>query len=218
MAGGSSSTRLPSRLEGRRLAREAITALGPRIRAARLRRKWTQAMLGQKVGLTASRIGQIEAGRDTGPGIEVLFSLSVVFDIPLKVEFGRDAEAEPVDAGHLKMQELGLLLGRQTGFGRTFELSTKPANPSYSIDVGLRDDTRRLLIIEECWNTFGNVNASIRSTRRKIAETEAMAVAIGGERGPYKVAGVWIVRDTRANRALIARYPEVFASAFPGSS
>ena len=29
---------------------------------------------------------------------------------------------------------------------------------------------------------------------------------------------MWIVRSTRANRALIARYPEVFTARFPGSS
>jgi hypothetical protein len=29
---------------------------------------------------------------------------------------------------------------------------------------------------------------------------------------------VWVVRTTRRNRALVARYPELFATAFPGSS
>jgi hypothetical protein len=35
---------------------------------------------------------------------------------------------------------------------------------------------------------------------------------------PYRVASVWVVRATGANRALVHRYPEVFANAFPGSS
>jgi hypothetical protein len=30
--------------------------------------------------------------------------------------------------------------------------------------------------------------------------------------------GVWVVRATARNRALVARYPEVFAARFPGSS
>ena len=29
---------------------------------------------------------------------------------------------------------------------------------------------------------------------------------------------VWVVRATRRNRAVLARYPELFAAAFPGSS
>ena len=130
----------------------------------------------------------------------------------------RDPHQELEDGGHLEMQEFTLRLGRSTGFGRTFELATRPANPAFSVDVGLRDDARRLLVLEECWNTFGNIGASVRSTRRKIAEAEALAVVIGGERGPYRVAAVWVVRDTPRNRAVLARYPEVFESTFTGSS
>jgi hypothetical protein len=110
-----------------------------------------------------------------------------------------------------------LRLGRSTGFDRTFELSIKAASP-YSVDVGLRDDRRSLLVLEECWNTFGNIGASVRSTRRKIAEAGALAVALGGERGPYRVAAVWVVRDVARNRDVLARYPEVFEATFTASS
>jgi hypothetical protein len=73
-------------------------------------------------------------------------------------------------------------------------------------------------VLEECWNTFGNIGASVRSTRRKIAEAEQLAVAVGGAKGPYKVAAVWVVRDAPRNRAVLARYPEVFDAAFTASS
>jgi hypothetical protein len=48
-------------------------------------------------------------------------------------------------------------------------------------------------------------------------------VAIGPLRAdetvePYRVGGCWLVRATARNRALVARYPEVFATRFPGSS
>jgi hypothetical protein len=52
----------------------------------------------------------------------------------------------------------------------------------------------------------------------KMAEAEALAVAIAGEGEPYRVAACWIVRDTKRNRQIIASYPEVFASTFTGSS
>lgn len=150
--------------------------------------------------------------------MEVWFALAQALGVHLKVEFGRDPVQEPDDAGHLAIQELALRLGRPTGRARTFELPTRPANPSLSIDVCLRDDPQRMLIIEECWNSFGNINESIRSTRRKFAEAERLAVAIGGDQGAYRIAAVWIVRDTRRNREIVARYPEVFAAAFTGSS
>jgi hypothetical protein len=33
-----------------------------------------------------------------------------------------------------------------------------------------------------------------------------------------RIASVWIVRDTAANRAILARYPHIVDAAFPGSS
>jgi hypothetical protein len=148
-------------------------------------------------------------------------------DRPLRIELSRDVREEPADAGHLAIQELVMRLGRRAGHGATFELPTRPSNPAYSTDVGLRDDRARRLILVECWNTIGDVGAAVRSTNRKRAEAEGLAAAIGGGRSttggdlpgkPYTVATVWVVRATRRNRDLISRYPELFASRFPGSS
>lgn len=129
----------------------------------------------------------------------------------------RPIEPETADAGHLAIQELVLRLGRAAGYGRGFEVPTRPPDPARSTDVGLRDDRRRILVLVECWNTLGDLGAAARATSRKLAEAEALAVAQGGER-PYTVRGVWVVRATARNRALVARYPEVFAVRFPGSS
>ena len=49
-------------------------------------------------------------------------------------------------------------------------------------------------------------------------EAPGPASVLGRGTGPYRVATVWIVRPSAANRRLVARYPEVFASACPGSS
>ncbi len=130
---------------------------------------------------------------------------------------GRDTLEAPADAGHLAMQELILRVARPAGYHRTFELPTKPADPSRSTDVGLRDDLQRRLVQVECWNSFGSINASLRSTDRKRAEAEQLAIAIG-HGDAYSVHICWVVRATRRNRALLAQYPEIFASRFPGSS
>ena len=54
------------------------------------------------------------------------------------------------------------------------------------------------------------------SPERKLAELEQAAVGRWGEEA--RAALVWVVRDSARNRALVARYPEVFAARFPGSS
>jgi hypothetical protein len=71
--------------------------------------------------------------------------------------------------------------------------------------------------VVECWNTIGDLGASVRSTDRKVADAADLAAAYWGERD-HAVAACWVVRATVANRALVARYPELFASRFPGSS
>jgi hypothetical protein len=76
---------------------------------------------------------------------------------------------------------------------------------------------RSLLILVECWNTFGDLGAAVRSTNRKLAEAAELAIAVGDGR-PYRVTGCWVVRDLERNRRLLVSYPELFASRFPGSS
>jgi hypothetical protein len=72
-------------------------------------------------------------------------------------------------------------------------------------------------VLAECWNTIGDIGAAARSSERKRADAEALAAARWGE-APAAVGVVWVVRATARNRALVARYPEVFAARFPGSS
>jgi hypothetical protein len=74
-----------------------------------------------------------------------------------------------------------------------------------------------VLIIEEAWNTFGDIGAAIRSTFRKEAEAADLAATVD-DGPPYRVAVVWVVRASAANRAIVANYPEIVRSAFPGSS
>jgi transcriptional regulator with XRE-family HTH domain len=203
--------------ESRRLLQPQLLREGTKARRARRRRRWTQAELGRRVDLSQSTISLVERGEGGSLSLQVWQRIAGALDLPLSVELGRDAKEEPTDAGHLAVQELVMRLGRGAGYRRTFELSTKPADPSRSTDVGLLDDLHRRLVLVECVNTFGNVGASVRSSDRKRQEAEALAISIG-HGDPFTVHEVWVVRDTRRNRELVARYPELFASRFPGSS
>jgi hypothetical protein len=87
----------------------------------------------------------------------------------------------------------------------------------YSTDIGARDDIERVLLLLEIWNRFDDVGRGARSTDRKVADAEALAIAIGHGR-PYRVASCWLLIDSAANRALLARYTTVLRTRFPGSS
>ncbi len=161
-------------------------------------------------------VGRLERGRGH-VDLDVIQRVAAAFETRLQVTFGRDRLDEPADAGHLAIQELVLHVGRAAGYAGSFELATRPAEPWRSADVGLRDDRRRRLVLVECWNTIGDIGAAARSSDRKRAEAEALVAARWGD-APAGVGVVWVVRATARNRALVARYPEVFAARFPGSS
>jgi len=152
---------------------------GAKVRRARKRRGWVQAELGRRVDLSQSAISLIERGEGASLSLEVWQRLAIALDLALTVELGRDAKEEPADAGHLAVQELVMRLGRGAGYQRTFELPSKPSDPSRSTDVGLVNDLRRRLVLVECVNTFGNIGASIRSADRKRQVAEALAIAMG---------------------------------------
>jgi transcriptional regulator with XRE-family HTH domain len=181
----------------------------------------TLEILAGRVGLSRARLSQIERGEGTGARLETWIALGIALERPLAVSFSRPLGEPrgPADGGHLQIQEYILRLARATGQRGTFELPTRPADPARSTDVGLRDDRHRALIQVECWNTFGDLGAAIRATNRKAAEAVAHAIAtIAGDAGAYRVATVWIVRASAANRELISTYPHIIDAAFPGSS
>lgn len=197
---------------------EVATRCGRQVAEARRRRRLTQEQLGALVDLDRSRISQLERGIGAGAPISVWVRVGHVLDLPLRFELPRDATAGPNDAGHLAVQELLLGLARSVGRARFVELPTRPSDPARSSDVVARDDRERVIILQEAWNSIGDIGASLRSSTRKTAEAEASAVLAGGDGGTYRVASCWVIRATARNRALVARYPETFSAAFPGSS
>jgi transcriptional regulator with XRE-family HTH domain len=210
--------RTSNEIEGDREARSIALGLGRVVREARKRLRLTQSALAEAVGLQRSRISEIERGLATGTPLIVWVRLGIVLKRPLAMGFSRDLEpALPADAGHLAGQELLLRLARETSRTGLVELATRPLEPAHSVDVCLRDDPDRTLIINEIWNRFDDFGRAARSTDRKVADASGIAIGLGGDR-PYRVAFCWLLVDSAANRAVVARFPEVIRARFPGSS
>jgi transcriptional regulator with XRE-family HTH domain len=190
---------------------------GKKVRAARVRRGWRQVELGRRTRLSQATVSKIERGEGATLSLATWQRVADALDLPLDLKLGRDAREETADAGHLAIQELILRLGRQVGYGRTFELPTKPSDPGGWVDVGLIDHPHRRLLLAECVNSLGDIGASTRASDRKAREAQDLAATLGGEE-PYSVHVCWVMRDTRRNRELVRRYPELFATRFPGSS
>lgn len=84
--------------------REAIRILAASIRAARLRRGWTEADLAERVGVSRPTIVNVEAGH-SGVAIGTVLEAATLVGVPL---FTDDAERRAA-YGALKSTELALL-------------------------------------------------------------------------------------------------------------
>jgi hypothetical protein len=152
-------------------------------------------------------------GRVRGTGHAVIGRAGVVLGTPLAVSFSRDTEVPLADAGHAAAQELVLRFARSHGRTGSFELPSRASRDGGSVDVGIRDDRCRVLILTEIWNALTDLGHGARSTARKLVEVEALAEFRG-----YRVASCWLMVDTAANRGIVRAHPEIFRSLFPGSS
>jgi len=212
-------SRSRDQVEGAAEALRLGATLGRDLRSTRRRLRLTQNHLAARVGITDSRLSELELGAGATAPLELWVKLGIALGRPLAVGFSRDmAAAEPADAGHLAAQELVLRLARAHGRRASAELATRPANPAAWADVVLADDRIRTLILVEIVNRSGNLGADLRTTDRKLAELEGLAVLAGGDGTPYAVTGGWLLVDTAANRALVARFGELLRTRFPGSS
>jgi transcriptional regulator with XRE-family HTH domain len=201
-------------IAGMREAGSMAAHLGEATRLERRRRRLSIAGLAARTGLSRTRIGEIERGDGVGAPLAVWVALGIALGRPLAVTLSKplgEGRRDLADAGHLEIQEFLLGLARANGRLGTFELPTRPTDPSRSTDVGVRDPRTRTRILHECWNTIGDLGAAVRGTHRKHAEAAATWP-------DDRIATVWVVRGSAANRRLIGRYPHILAAAFPGSS
>lgn len=198
---------------GQREAMAIAASLGGAARAARQGRHLTLATVGARVGVSVPRLSELERGLGARAPLDTWVALGIALGRPLAVSFSRplDESRSPADSGHLEIQEHILTLARATGRAGTFELPTRPLDPSRSTDVGVYDARERTRIHVECWNTFGDLGAAVRATTRKQAEAEATWP-------DDRIATVWVVRASAANRAILARFPHIVDASFPGSS
>jgi hypothetical protein len=198
---------------GDREAQALAATLGGHVRGRRRHERMRLVDLAARVGLSVNRLSMVERGHGEALPLRTWVRLGIALDRPLAVRFSDPIGPERLaDAGHLELQEWVLAMARRHGWQAGLEIPTRPADPRRSADVLI--DAADVIVLVECWNSIGDFGVAVRSTARKLAEVEVLAVA----RGASRAAACWLVRPTAANRALVRTHPEAIRARFTGSS
>jgi hypothetical protein len=157
----------------------------------------------------------MERGRGAGATLETWASVAAAVDEQLVAYLERASAASlPRDHVHLRGQELVIRTARSGGWLPMPEAPVDPnALRSRSIDVLLARASRGEIAVVEVWDWFDDVGGAMRSLDGKV-DAALRGVAAGNRRA----GGLWVVRATRRNRALVAELHAVFSAKFTGSA
>ena len=191
--------------------------LGSAIRLIRQRRRWTQAQLGERAGVSKSTISRIERGHVRSLSVATIQEVAGELDIRVDlVPRWRSGDLDRMlNRRHSNLHEL---VARW--FGDAVPDWVLAPEVSYSIygergviDILAWHPGRRALLIIELKTDIVDVNDLVGSADRR----KRLARTIAGERGwdPASVS-VWvIVAPSRTNRRRIDSHETMLRAAFP---
>lgn len=157
-------------------------------------------------------LSSMELGKGAGASLESWAAVTAAVDEQLVAYLERASGATlPRDHAQLKGQELIIRTATSGGWHPMPEAAIDPqAYRSRSVDVLLERREHREIAVVEIWDWFEDIGLALRSLDGKV-ETAGRRTLEDG----HLSAGLWVVRSTRRNRALVAEWHALFAAKFP---
>jgi hypothetical protein len=157
----------------------------------------------------------MERGQGAGAALETWAAVAAAVDEQLVGYLERAPGATlPRDHAHLKGQELVIRTAKRGGWRPMPEAAIDAlAHRSRSVDVLLERPNRNEVAVVEIWDWFDDIGMALRSLDAKVETAGRHSLEDG-----CVTAGLWVVRSTRRNRALVAELHALFAAKFPAPS
>ena len=191
---------------------------GLSIRALRRRRRWTQAELGRRGGVSQSVVSRIERGGAGQQTVETLIRLVMALGARLRLSIlahGEDLD-RLLDAGHAAIVKRVAELLRGLGWEVVPEATFNVYGERGSIDLlAFHPATGALLVIE-----VKSVVPDIQATLAGIDRKARLAVTVAKARG-WRVRTVsrWLVLpDDRTARRRVETHAATFRAALPAGT
>lgn len=203
-----------SLLSGRLRARMLAQRLGTAIREARHHVGKLQRDVAATANVSQSWVSRMELGQGAGASLETWACVAAAVGEQLVAYLERAPGATlPRDHAHLRGQEAVIRFARTGGWRPMPEAALDLlAYRSRSVDVLLVRENRNETAAVEIWDWFDDVGAAMRSFDGKVA------AAAGTTTPGLRSSGLWVVRATRRNRALVVELRALFGAKFPASS
>lgn len=174
----------------------------------------SQAVAGERAGISQSSWSRIERGIVTSISLETLSACAAAVETQLAAFIEARSGADlPRDIEHLRRQELVIALASRGGWRASPEHAIdQDVRRSRSIDVRLERTAGSEHAVVEVLDLISDGGEAMRGLSDKVS---AVRRSIGdGE----CVAGLLVLRATARNRAIVASLRGVFANRFPASS
>lgn len=173
----------------------------------------TQAALGARIGISQTAVSKLERGRASSFSMETWAATAAALGFELVSYFdGAPSGDAPVDLEHLRRQALVVAAAARGGWRAHPEHDIRtPQGRQLTIDVLLSRPSHRELCVVEVWNWLADVGHAWRNHAAKIE-------AVQGSSPSHQVSGLFVLRGTRRNRALVGELTTLFRTRFDASS
>jgi transcriptional regulator with XRE-family HTH domain len=203
-----------ARRRGRVRARHLAVRVGTALRDARLAQGLRQVDAATAAGITQPFWSRIERGLETGATLETLAACASAVNVQLAAFIEAMPGASlPRDIEHLRRQRLVVEQAARGGWAATPEAALSGDGPRpRSIDVLLIRAARREAAVVEIWDLITDGGDAMRGLQAKVEATQRR---LGSG---WNVQGLFLLRRTARNRALVGELGPLLAARYPASS
>jgi transcriptional regulator with XRE-family HTH domain len=193
-----------------------VVRLGRSIRALRRRRGWTQARLGEAVGLSRATVSRIETGGAGALRLDAIVRVGDVLDARVDVALRWHGEGldRLLDAAHAGLVERAVAALDKAGWESVVEVTFARYGERGSIDVLAWHRATRTVLVVEVKSVIPDLQGMLSALDRKTR----LAPSIARERGwgrPEVVGRLLILPASRTIERRLAMHGATFGTALP---
>ena len=189
--------------------------VGRQLRALRLRRRWRQIDVADRVGISRASISNLEGGRAAQTQLALLTRVAAALGAELDVRLRWRGEQldRLLDEEHAGLTNAFVALLERRAWQAAPEVTFAIYGDRGSVDILAFHRRAAVVLVVEIKTVIADVQAMLTSLDRKTRRAKEIAVERGWR--PRAVARLLVVAEGSTNRARVSRLDATLRAAFP---